>query len=700
MKTVITIANFHASIRSVKFVLPSVFTAIVITIAESKDREPRRSAKKMEITEITVLYRLEKHPTIPINKKCIFAVFEDGERAISKSAINNIPDWVREPKVFPRFVYDINKNKGILPNEKTVEIECTYYIKTMTLKCTGIKSIFVDMFENASYEMFEMLKTSYIECNILYKASLDIRIEKPWDCNIMADVITNCSRVSRHVSMNEASNTIGNKRMFPVIISIGSEIVKGVIMSDVKGVCKVKLSKLSDPEDAEKALSGLKEVFSIYEEMYDKIRASIAHLYEEYNVRKNQDIFIDEEVVLEGISALRAVVPRLFVSNYTRECPRLPILISESVARNIIAEGGMAIRYPKEDGNWYTAPDGLFVGLKNNRLSNREEYPYLVTCYVSDHMKREKSKTYEYYTDTQRICQSKRRPLPRMISMMSSEYCRTKLGCDIIEVLEVALDTKIDRYNLPWLPQLVKQELWDVDDETIMQAINKEPKALDVFGKKYQKAKKRDAKVFGLILDNFLPCSLTFRYFEELLKISIHVIVINGGVFEPMIPRHEGEYIWSPPYEKNIILFENKKTTYREGEIFYEILMKKKDMCKVFEDDNEIVKYIVSQKKNNSVSVQDLPNDALEQVIDSEGKCRIVTTPEGDKKMLTRPLCLPVTEGIFEDCFFHSYTNKMNKVLEEIGLCTIDCKKTSTEHIKYFPNDTSFKEWLIREKIS
>lgn len=619
----------------------------------------------MEITEITVLCKLAEHPTIPIDRRCIFAVFEDGERAIAKSAINNIPDWVLEPKMVPKFLYDISKDEGILRNEKPIEIECKYYRKKMILKCARIKRVCVDMFKDASEEMFRMLGTSCTEHRVLYKASLDIEVKRKWDCNIMADIITNCSKVSRHMSVNETSSTIGSKRMFPVIIVIGREIVKGVIMPDVKSVCKIKLSKLSDPEDAERAFNALKEVFSIYEEVYDKIRKLSA-----IAINFIDEVYEDKTIVLKGISALREAVPSLFVSNYTRECPLLPMIVSERAARDIIAEGGKAIRYPKEDGKWYTAQEGLFVGLKKNRLNNRIEYPYLVTCYVSDHIKRINSVTYAYYEETQKIFHSKRRPLPRIISMMSSEYCRTKLGSDIIEALEFALDTKIDRGNLPCAPQLVKQELWNVDDKIIMQTIKGER--------------------------GFLPGSLTFRYFEELLKVSIHVIVINGGVFEPMIPRHEGEYIWSPPYEKNIILFENKKTTYREGHNFYEILMKKKgtdiSLKTVFEKDNEIVKYIVSQKKKDSVEVEELPEDALEQVIDKEGKCRIIKTLNEDKEVLTRPLHLPVIKG--KDCFMNLYTNKMKEVFKELGICTTDCKKTSTEHIKYFSNDRSFKEWL------
>ena len=630
----------------------------------------------MEITEITVLCRLSKHPSIIVDRRCSFAVFESGERAIAKSArVCDIPAWVIEPKKFPRFLYKISKDEGILPDDRQVEIECTYYKKNMMLKCTGIKSMFVGMFEDAVEEMLRMMGTSCIEHRKLYKALLEIEVNKPWNSNVMADVISNCSEVSRYVSVNEANSTLGAKRMFPVIICVGEEIVKGVITyvrcqkGDVNrkapGVCIVKLSKLPDPEDAERVLEGLREVFGIYEEKYDEIA-------KEYGVPKEVQEEEVQEEVLEGIYALRRAVPGLFVSNYTRECPQLPMLVSEGVARDVMAEGKKAIKYPKDDGHWYTAPEGLFVGLKKNRLSNNTEYPYLVTCYTSDHMERENSVTYAYYNDTQRTLQIKKRPLPRMISLISCEYCRAKVGNDLIGALEFALGTSVDRDALLWAPQLVKQELWDVENDDIMQAIRRER--------------------------GFLPGSLTFRYFEELLYVSIHVIVINGGIFEPMIPRHEGQYIWSPPYHRHVVLFENKKTTYREGIIFYEVLMRKSDRCMVFEDANDVVKYIFDQKRESSVPVEEMPEDAVSQVINNEGKCRIVTTPRGDMEVLTRPMCLPAKDGT--SCFFNSNAHKMNEVLEELGLCTLNCKKTSTENTRYFPNDRSFKEWLSSFKGS
>lgn len=301
-------------------------------------------------------------------------------------------------------------------------------------------------------------------------------------------------------------------------------------------------------------------------------------------------------------------------------------------------------------------------------------------------MERENSVTCAYYTDTQRTLHIKRRPLPRMISLISCDYCRAKVGNDLIGALEFALGTSVDRnaQNLVWAPQLVKQELWDVENDDIMQAIRGEIADGD--------------RAYGNRKAAFLPGSVTFRYFEELLYVSIHVIVINGGIFEPMIPRHEGQYIWSPPYHKHVVMFENKKTTYREGISFYEVLMRKSDRCMVFEDANDVVKYTCDQKRESFVPVEDMPEDVVSQVINNEGKCRIIKTPRGDIEVLTRPMCLPAKDSI--KCFFNLNAHKMNEVLEELGLCTTDCKKTSTKNTRYFPNDRSFKEWLSNLKGS
>ena len=57
-----------------------------------------------------------------------------------------------------------------------------------------------------------------------------------------------------------------------------------------------------------------------------------------------------------------------------------------------------------------SAPDGHFVGLKKNRLANKDTFPCLVTCYLHNHMLRKGSETYMYYTGEEAVSRSKARP--------------------------------------------------------------------------------------------------------------------------------------------------------------------------------------------------------------------------------------------------------------------------------------------------
>ena len=50
-------------------------------------------------------------------------------------------------------------------------------------------------------------------------------------------------------------------------------------------------------------------------------------------------------------------------------------------------------------GRYYTSPPGYFVGLKGDRLSNKDTYKYLVMCYRTNHLERTNSITYKYVYD-------------------------------------------------------------------------------------------------------------------------------------------------------------------------------------------------------------------------------------------------------------------------------------------------------------
>ena len=158
-------------------------------------------------------------------------------------------------------------------------------------------------------------------------------------------------------------------------------------------------------------------------------------------------------------TGLRSVYPRYeehFLSSlstiYTRECPILPVMVPSDMAFTLKD----AIFYPKEDakyGRYYVAPKGYFVGLKQNRLRNKHMFPYLVTCYMSNHMKRPNSDTYNYYINNADTIRPKRnymenRMIPRSLIGMDQWYTRVGAGIhpgSFITALEKATCTVVDR---------------------------------------------------------------------------------------------------------------------------------------------------------------------------------------------------------------------------------------------------------------
>ena len=185
-----------------------------------------------------------------------------------------------------------------------------------------------------------------------------------------------------------------------------------------------------------------------------------------------------------------------------------------------------------------------------------------------------------------------------------------------------------------------------------------------------------------------------YRYFEELLGISIHVIVIENGKFQEVVPNHEPPYIWACPYPSHAVIFENTKMIYGREKRWYEVLYsKKKAKSRLFSADDPVVASIISQKSFVSVRPVRAYLKVARQFIDDKGKCRIVEMQDGTRKMtFTRPLSVDVIDD--QTCFYDSHTRKLNEAKSEMGVQTIDLKKRSDNNTKYFPNDRSFEIWL------
>lgn len=656
------------------------------------------------ITEVSVSLKLLQDPKTPVNDEVPFMVDTRNTKKIERvlprydCCPSDVPDWITRPKAnCLRFILAKDDE-----NEIYQDVECSYNIIT-GLTFHGIKYNNLHNYESEYIKkVLKLLDTTALDNSktTRYKATAKMYISVPFDKDMLADVIMNDYRLSNKMALCEKTSTLGDRRLFSVAVSLDDSYARVALaekythddtLAGPNTEIIAMISKLPNEELSAYVEMTIKHAFELYEIAYNNIN------HEKY-VEDNEGSYASS--IAEGIKQLRKELPELFVNNYTRECPILPVMVSEEEAKLLQNKGVRVILYPYPENQkysrYYTAqPEtGYYVGLKRNRLSNRNLFPCLVTCYLLDHMKRVGSETYKYYNksdaDVQLLHKNKLRPVPKSIALLYSNspldtsYYRKK-AVSFISALEQSTGTKIgesdnsDTKCMSWCPQVTRQEMWD----------------------------KSDTEIMNIIMNN--SCygygSSVYRYFEEMLKVSIHVVVIKDGKFEPLIPRHKQMYIWDAPYMEHVVIFETFKTTYGNTSCSYEYLVrvsrpssangnKRNVEHHKFSSEDSMIRSILLQKYSESTRTsQYSENNTKEQLIDNWGKCREITMYDGSKiQTFTRPLTIAVTPE--PTCFFDSHIRKMNKIKSEMKVELIDLSKRSTTKIIYFPNDESFWYWM------
>lgn len=615
----------------------------------------------IKVTEVSLSFQVTKPPRTHVGKNMsifVSTIGEDIERVIPSVLQTELPWWVTDPQPNTvRFLY----------SSSVQDVECSYSLARSAITFQGIKQKNVDEFNEHINEVLRLLKTEPVGVPATkYKAVARTDIHVPWDVDVLADIITNNPDVAQTMAMCERTSTLGGRRLFSVVADVGDNRVCRIAITCRDGQVSAMISKLPDEDASIRVADKLRELFVVYGESLSTLRTDAIPRYE----------------TVSGIGALREKLPELFVNNYTRECPVLPVMISKEEAERI-RHTQRVILYPlnSNKGRYYTAPEGYFVGLKRNRLANKGEFSCLVTCYLQDHIERKGSETYKYYNSAtdpvlapltrandcaataEAVSTPKKRPLPKSIS--NPEYHR-KRAYSFVDAVESAAGIKFP-LSLPWCPQIVKQELWGWSDDEIMSAIRKGNEA----------------------------GSRLYRYFEELAEVSIHVVTIADGNFEPLVPPHRGKYVWAPPYPLHIVIFETYKTTYGNKTCSYDFLAN--NSTTLFDRDDSVVSYLISQKGADAVPPADIPDGVCKQVVDRNGKCSSVTSEDGSYLLTyTRPLSVPVASE--PACFLDSHVRKMNAAKQELGLNPIDLSKRSSNDILYFPNNASFEYYVSAGK--
>ena len=662
---------------------------------------------ELKITEVSLSFDVYKAPKLPISDAVPFAVDtrnKETERVVPAGTdVDNLPDWIMNCKPgYLRLTYA----------SEPQSIECTFKESRSVLTFHGIKYRNLDALSNCNgfSKIFDVLDTEHFgEPVTMYKATMVLDVGK-WNNNLVADIITNDPEVSQVAAVSEAASTLCSRCLFSVSVEIPlhpfgykvqeaqgkisntNEYVRVTLRHDDQNesVAVVTMSRLPDADVSAYVAGVVENIFKAYLRDYGN-RLEVIDIVPSESKGFSR---------LSGIRHLRNELPELFINNYTRECPVLPIMLSREQAEALkpvqsvifYPLGGAQGKGPTNGpyGRFYTAPDGHFVGLKKNRLANKDTFPCLVTCYLHNHMLRKGSETYMYYTGEETVSRSKTRPsrpIPRSMdnSLQSigekSGYNRRRVP-SFFNAIETATGRAMDAEPFPWCPQIVKQEMWNVSDADIMDAI-------------------RSGK-----------CGpSTYRYFEELLSVSIHVIVIKNGMFE-LFPapfggaplragtrakegksskEQEHDYIWGVSYPRHIVIFETVKKTYGETCLSYDFLVKDNNTT-LFDSNDPVISSVLSQKREKFIQLPEI-GDVAEQLIDEKGKCRVVVTSDGEWIVtLTRPLKAPVMPD--PECFFDSHIRKMNEIKRSIGLPATDLYKRSTDSILYFPNDSSFRYWI------
>ena len=376
------------------------------------------------------------------------------------------------------------------------------------------------------------------------------------------------------------------------------------------------------------------------------------------------------------IDELRSRLPELFANNYTRECHMLPVMLdTKEEAEEYRKMGRLVIRYPHDGpySRWYSSPSNdLYVGLKLNRLSNKETFKHIITCYTSNHYETPGRETYSYYRGdgnvkgrsltilrTLRILPLGRRgPLPIAMTMEHNiqGYSRIGTGGPFVDCVAHALGVdpkkfpKMVRKGLEHgLLNVVRQELWDKSDEELLEGIN------DLDGRYY-------------------------RLLEEVYECNILLVEVGRrGKYSISIPQCKGTYLWQPRDGKFVVVMRNERILYEDHLVAYELVVDEHGNGE-FDEKDPLVETILSYKMANTIRSDVDESRVKAQHITEYGKCNLVMTKKGLVKCNSRPLYCPTMDSdVVKSC---------SRVLSRCNIHT-----TSTNKYLYFPDDVSFQDW-------
>lgn len=441
---------------------------------------------------------------------------------------------------------------------------------------------------------------------------------------------------------------------------------------------RIKTKTLKDVENYQQIISRL---FTLYNNEKNKLLS----FYREYipNFLQSEEKKITEKLTdyTENVG-LRALVPDLFLPNYSRKCLKRPTIISDEKAAEYVATNEKQVmRFPKYGESiprYYACYHEThpFPGLRDNQLENKDKYGFLPCCYSKDQQNREGSK-YEHYFSRKKLRKKHQQAqdsfvtnkilppgvagiLPKNILNLFSlidtdpQYSFNRLGMNktvnsllecvlvanniiprMVEAKQRAPLLEIARRKLATVKNSMscKQELYNLSISEINDKINSDTYNLD-------------ATEFVHLMEEAFNCDIFI--FESNNKDP------NGSL---IIPKHVQCYYKSKPRKQTILIFqhigsESDNATYPQCELIVRTSINKETQQKIeitsfsFNDPVVVKLWDVFLKLNRSF-IFDLmtPSFSLcnfhkfnieSQIIDIYGKCRVINvSTKGSNNFIT-----------------------------------------------------------------
>lgn len=669
VKDVIALADLVMKVKELpQYNLDSF--SIVYQYDEAYKLDLAETFDRMRIVDIALQYG-----TLQSN----FALYNGNTEMIRRKISTDIG---KIPKRYVEFIPKAMDKEGVVMaqwNGKDFKVYCDKFVFDCSEDDLGNIGTYVDEAISTFGIDGERISFAY-QSNT--KASLVTSVDN-WNAVVLEDLIINNSALARITSvtngvLDEDINEEMLRKNRSIVMYITHPRTRCVFRYN-SGTLKVSIASLSIDDTA------IVVSVAVIWRLLKKYRKNFASAYEKYSLHAQKGPnSVANTKRSSKIDDLRRRLPELFANNYTRECHNLPVMLdTEQEAEEYRKLGRLVIKYPLDGkySKWYTSPtDDLYVGLKINRLSNKDKFKYIVNCYSSNHYNSPNRETYTYYQGsdgakkepaasliTLKILSPGRRgPLPIAMTVEHNleGYTRLGTGGPFIDCIAHALgiDPKkflrlVRKGAKNGLLNVVRQEIWSKSNEEILDEI------ADV--------------------DNLNGIEY-YRLFEEVYEHNILLVEIgHRGKYAVTIPPCKGKYIWEPCKGKYIIVVKNEKKLYEENLVSYELVTKRKKM--VFGKDDPLVSAIVSFKLVHTIRSDIGANDIKEQYITEHGKCNIVVTKDGMTKCNSRPLYRPIldVEAVRE-------RSTMYKYLGNIPL-------SSTAKHLYFPDNVSFVDWWNKQ---